>query len=377
MVVVRALRGLGDMLCVVPALRALRAGLPRARITLLGLPEARSFVRRYSAYLDDFLEFPGFPGIPEKPVDARALPAFFRQVHDRHFDLALQMHGSGTFSNAFTVLLSARVTAGCYLDALSRPNPETFMPYRARESEVRRWLALMTFLGMPAAGEFLEFPIDSHDLQEFDALEEARDLPPGSYVCIHPGANEDRRRWSPHKFAAVGDGLAARGLQVVLTGSAGERMLAAETAEAMRARPLDLSGRTSLGVLAVLLAGARLLVSNDTGVSHLADALRLPSVVVFLASDPERWAPLDRARHRVVGLPAEGNARGDCPECDPASRCLVDACRRAQAAARVLDPAAVSVDDVLDQAASLLDTERPAPAGWKTNAIADTGGETS
>src|SRR5690606_34562089 len=68
----------------------------------------------------------------------------------------------------------------------------------------------------------------------------------------------------------------------------------------MRSPAVNASGETSLGVAAALLERAALLVTNDTGISHLAAALGTPSVVVFLASDPERWAPLDRERHRPV-----------------------------------------------------------------------------
>jgi ADP-heptose:LPS heptosyltransferase len=64
-VIVRSLPGLGDLLCIVPALRALRAALPEADITLLGLNEAKAFVQRFSNYLDHWLGFPGYLGIPE------------------------------------------------------------------------------------------------------------------------------------------------------------------------------------------------------------------------------------------------------------------------------------------------------------------------
>jgi ADP-heptose:LPS heptosyltransferase len=69
----------------------------------------------------------------------------------------------------------------------------------------------------------------------------------------------------------------------------------------------NLAGATTLGALAVLVDGARVVVANDTGISHLAAARRTPSVIVFTGSDPRQWAPSDRDLHRVV-LAARGNA---------------------------------------------------------------------
>src|SRR5437870_4421015 len=109
-VVVRALR-LGDLLCAVPALRSLRAALPRAEITLIGLPLAREFVRR-CRYVDRFEEFPGYPGIADQEVQPARTVAFLARMQAYGFDLSVQVHGSGVFSNPFTRLLGAQRMVG-------------------------------------------------------------------------------------------------------------------------------------------------------------------------------------------------------------------------------------------------------------------------
>ncbi|MEF2277451.1 glycosyltransferase family 9 protein [Deinococcus sp. YIM 134068] len=298
--VLRALPGLGDLLCAVPALRALRAGWPGAEVTLLGLPGAAAFVRRYPELIDRLEVFPGFPGLPEVPVRNAEVLDFLGRGQGR-YDLAIQMHGSGPISNVFVALLGARQTAGRFLPGTWCPDPAGFLPYRADEPEPLVWLRLVEFLGCPSRGEDLTFPVREEDRAALRAVVGADMLTPGSYAVIHPGASQLERCWAPEHFARVADELIGYGLRVVLTGTLGEAAVTAAVREQMmRPGVLDLSGQTDLGTLAALLAGARLLVCNDTGVSHLAAATGTPSVVVFLISDPARWAPLNRERHRAV-----------------------------------------------------------------------------
>ena len=79
----------------------------------------------------------------------------------------------------------------------------------------------------------------------------------------------------------------------------------------MRHTVLDLAGRTDLGSLAALVARLNLLVTNDTGASHVAAATGTPSVILFGPNRPEVWAPLDRQRHRVVEATALAGAAID------------------------------------------------------------------
>jgi ADP-heptose:LPS heptosyltransferase len=300
LLLLRSLAGLGDFLCVVPALRALRLAFPHAQIHLVGLPQNRALVDRFGHYIDELIEFPGFPGLPERSPQLAQIPTFLAQMQQQQFDLAIQMHGSGSITNPLLALFKAQKMAGFFLPGNYCPDPLTFLPFVESESEIRRYLRLLNFLGISAQEEGLEFPLSQGDWQEFATIAEANALQFDRYVCVHPGASVAERRWSLEHFASVADWLADKGFRVVLTGSSAEKPLGQVIGQLMRSEPIDLMGKTSLGALAGLLKQSRLLVCNDTGVSHLAAALKVPSVVIFSQSEPSRWAPLDRDRHRVV-----------------------------------------------------------------------------
>lgn len=303
LVIFRALQ-LGDMLCCVPALRALRAALPDTRISLAGLPWAQQFAERFPMYIDDFVAFPGHALLPEQAVQQGRLTDFYGSMQARRFTLALQMHGNGQVSNAIVKAFGAQAVAGYGIAGSAGLDDTCFFPYPEQGAEPVRLLALAEFLGAAAVGTHLEFPLTERDHQELCESGLASGLRPGSYICIHPGARIRDKCWPPQHFAEVADRLAFEfDLPVVLTGSAKEADLTAEVARHMRTPVVDAAAPISIGAMAALMSRARLLVCNDTGVSHIAAGLKLKSVVIFSKADIRRWAPLDQQTHRCIWDP--------------------------------------------------------------------------
>jgi len=141
----RALQ-LGDLLCAIPAVRALRHAAPEASLTLIGLPWARAFAARFSQYFDAFLEFPGAHGIPERQPDAQRRRRFFADMRERRFDLAVQAHGNGSTSNRFVMQLAASRTVGFRPGGPEEAPCRSFLPYPREGHEVRRLLRLAEHL---------------------------------------------------------------------------------------------------------------------------------------------------------------------------------------------------------------------------------------
>ncbi|QJD79882.1 glycosyltransferase family 9 protein [Spirosoma rhododendri] len=296
-VVFRALK-LGDLLCSVPAFRALRHAFPDAHIALLSLPWAAEFVQLFPDYFDEFIDFPGWPGLPEQVVDPVRTVAFLAQMQTRHWDVAIQMQGNGTFVNGMLSLFGAGAVAGYFPQTKPEERmgePSLWLPYPEKAHEVKRHVQLMTFLGLDSTGYELEFP----EIATPVALPAALQTLDRPYVCIHAGGISGRR-WPEASFAEVADQLADQGFAVVLTGSLPEQTITQTVQQHMRHPAIDLAGQTTLTSLAAVLRQSALLVSNDTGVSHVAVACHVPSLVIFTSADPAEWGPLNEQRHRVI-----------------------------------------------------------------------------
>jgi ADP-heptose:LPS heptosyltransferase len=213
------------------------------------------------------------------------------------FDLLLQMQGNGTIVNELLAQFGARRLAGFH-NIDSRMDPCSFVEYPEHVHEIHRHQALMSGIGIPLAGDELEFPLTAKDQQEYDSL--YLSLKPGHYVCIHPGSRAAWRQWPPQYFALLADQCAGQGFDIVITGTSEETDIIRELMKRMHFPAIDLTGCTTLGSMGLLLRDAAMLIANCTGVSHLAAALKTPSLIISMDGEPYRWGPLDHTIHKTI-----------------------------------------------------------------------------
>jgi ADP-heptose:LPS heptosyltransferase len=285
--VIRVL-GLGDLLTAVPALRGLRRAYPGSVISLASPGWLRPLLGSIDA-VDDQL-------------DVKSL-AQVGALSPRP-DLVVNLHGAGPQS----------------IDAALRTGAETIITHRHSDRpgvdgpdwvpdlhEVERWCRLLRWSGLPVDAGDLRLPRPAI----------AADVGPSSVgaVVIHPGASAGARRWPVERFGSLAAHLARSGCQVLVTGSETEFDLAnAVVTAAGLPNVASVAGRLGLDQLAVLIAGASLVICGDTGVAHLASAYATPSVLLFGPTPPALWGPPVDGPHTVLWHGGRGDPHADATD---------------------------------------------------------------
>lgn len=305
--------GLGDLMFAVPAIEALARTYPQAHITLLGTPLHAELFDGRPGPVDEVVVLPYAEGVRPRPESVPAddpgeIAAFHERMRARRFDLAVQVHGGGRYSNPFLLQLGARHTVGTRTpDAAAL---ERTIPYHYYQHEVLRALEVVGLAGATTTGLSPRVQVTDADRDEAaQAL-----VGSGPRLVIHPGATDERRQWPVESFAALAARAAGDAYQVLLVGDGSEAELCRSIHElvpaALRGNVQVLAGRLSLGGLVGVLDSADVMLGNDSGPRHLAQAVGTPTVGIFWAGNMIMAAPLERSRHRVhLGWVTR------CPEC--------------------------------------------------------------
>jgi ADP-heptose:LPS heptosyltransferase len=287
-VVLRAL-GLGDLLTAIPALRALADAFPR-HPRLLVTPAALAPLARCSGAVDEVV-----------PTDGLGEP-LHRRAHGA--GLAVNLHGRGPESHGLLLETEPRRLVAFAHPAV--PASSDGPRWRPDEHEVARWCRLLEESGIAADPSRLDL-----------------EIPPGPVphgvkgaTLIHPGAASLSRRWPAERFAEVARSQAGGGRTVIVTGGPAEVDLANDVA-ARAGLPQHAVHAGQGGMLALgrLIDAADRVVCGDTGIAHLATALRTPSVVLFGPTSPALWGPpSDRPWHRPLWAGTSGDPHGQLPD---------------------------------------------------------------
>lgn len=333
--------GLGNLAMLAPVLRANR----ERRLRVLTLERNVAFLRAHAPHVETLPV-----ALPPAPRAAGALIAIARELRadppDVVVDLEQLLH---------LPLILARTCSGAPTLGLDTPGQhrgrwlDVAVPYDPTRHVADTFATLCGRAGLAA-------PRGPGGLVASDAgRTRARRLLGGErrpIVVLHPGSGDHfpGRRWDARRFAALAVALAQRRARVVLTGDRSERELCARVRRlAHTAPPLDLGGRLDVEALVALLERATLLVTNDTGPLHLADALGTTSVALYGPNTPHRYGPR---------LAASTALFADLP-CSP---CLDDRTRKRSSCRHYACMDAIDVGSVLTACTRALEPA-PEPTG--------------
>ena len=279
---------LGDVLLAVPALRALRTAAPGHELVLAAQPRVAALLASL-AVVDRDVAF-----------DTLGLESLFTEADDASERVRCLLvggrvvswfgAGDATFARRLPALVPGAVIAS------SAPPPETAV-----------WRHLVASVGAPMGHE--DAGRDPIAVPETMLDEGRRALAAAGWngvsrlVMIHPGAGGRSKRWPPARFAAVAERLVhACGVEIVVHAGPADDDATAALRSALGV-PARVLADTPLTTLAGALGHVALWIGNDSGVTHLAASLGVPTVALFVP-DNVRWMPWARQVRALLMEPA-------------------------------------------------------------------------
>lgn len=287
---------LGDLIFSLPAIKALKDTYPSAEIVFLGKKWHKDFLINRTP-VDRVIVIPKAAGVGEEEdykEDTAELNNFFKKVKGEKFDIAIQLHGGGRFSNPFILNLGAKLTIG--LKNFDAPPLDKWIPYVYYQNEIFRYLEVVSLIGARTLDLEPKIKVLKDDLDE--AMKVFSKIKP--FVVIHPGATDLRRRWNTDKFASVGDILRKNGYEVLITGLKNEEKIISQVIAKMEKQPINLCGKLSLGGFCAILSMSNLVISNDTGPLHLATAVGAKTVGIYWCGNLINGGPISRKNNRPL-----------------------------------------------------------------------------
>ena len=270
--------GIGDLLLALPALRAFRMAFPDSSLELFGFPERLSLIAH------------DLGAVSIHSINQAGLAHFYLRGG------ALPSRLVEFFSSFSTALLIGRSQAETLAENLRRAGLARviFLPsFPGEEEKLHVSDALLQALrsfGIEGEGLFAPLRLSEEALSfADDLLKKTGWKREGRILAIHPGSGSPAKNWSPQKFALAADWASESAFIFLVSGPArdgSEEVLRA----VKKARPFVLD-HLPLPHLAAVLGKCTAFLGNDSGITHLAALMGIPTIALFGPTDPAVWGP--------------------------------------------------------------------------------------
>ncbi len=296
---------IGDVVLSTPVLEALRSRFPFAHIAMMISPATRDLVE-------------GNPNIDEVIVydktgrqkSWKGTWRFSKKLKEKDFDIVIHLHPTNRV-NWVSFLAGIPVRLGYrWKNYRLLTHVVPYLKHEGLKHEAQYNFDLLKRLGIDAPSEIrTHVPLSEEIYESLIDIKKEAGLESDSFITINPGSSCPSKMWPASRFAELADRITEKfGIPVVFIGGDKEKSLAAQMMKWMKTKPVDLTGKLSLSQTAWLLKQADLLVSNDSGPVHIANAVGTPAISIFGRKQPglspRRWGPVGKDStviHKDVG----------------------------------------------------------------------------
>ena len=304
-ILILAYMGIGDLIMYTPALKKLRQHFPHAKITLqTGLKNYCEQVILNSSLVDE---------VQEVILDRNFLKFIRHGWHQRQrFDLLISEFHNPYFELAFQILFQSIPVRIGHVTSPGFHSPFDFLfnyPIKMKEAQhtIERELLLLEPLGISTKLENeqnnTEIYLSNSDVEFAQNYWIEKKLTNQKVIGIQGGTAPlgHWKQWPLEKFTQLVQILRTRGFQVLLFGSPAERLMLEKLARNVQPQPLVLAGACTFLQSCALIGQCDYMITNDSGLMHVANALETPLTAIYGPTDYRRTAPL-AATSKIVRL---------------------------------------------------------------------------
>jgi ADP-heptose:LPS heptosyltransferase len=311
---------LGDIICALPAMKAVRDAYPNAKLTLVsspgkrGMPGAQELLSG-APWLDDLIVY-----YAEDIATRQQRVSLIKQLRQKKFDIWIELSQDLTtlrtvFRNMLVARLAGAHWAYGWRISTIRWAAHAQSEYKTFPNEVVRLIHALEACGISAQEHHFPLPLNDQHASAVDAVLNGF-VPSGiAPVAIAPGAKRSLNRWPLERYAEVALALSQGGFFVVFVGGPGEEEACQRLASRVGPRALSLAGRLSTLESCEALRRCAFVICNDSGVQHMAAAVSTPCISIFSFWQLRgKWRPYG-PRHVVLqkDVPCHTCYLEECP----------------------------------------------------------------